>query len=196
MKYYNQLDYPDMPYITDTNHPGSPFESGTIKKAGCGLCSLCMVVDRLCIETLSLEACRELSYRAGANREPGTSMKILAPVIAEKFDLDLTTTDDPQLLAECLRQGGAAVVHVGGDREGHVGIFSHGGHYVAAIGVRGEEFCILDPSWKPDKYQEEPHRSAVRECGVFLYTTAETLAADTANRSPGFYLFHRKSDIH
>lgn len=184
-----------MPYVTDTDHPDSPFAAGTVKKAGCGLCSLCMVVDRLCLEELSLENCRALSYEVGANHEPGTSMKILAPVVAERFGLTLETTDDPTLLAQCLRQGGAAVVHVGGDREGHTGIFSHGGHYVAAISVHDEEFCILDPSWTEDKYADEPRRSAVRECGIFLYTTAKTLTEDTANRSPGFYLFYRKSDI-
>lgn len=194
MIYLNQLDYPDMPYATDIDHPDSPFVTDFVKRAGCGLCSLCMVVDRLCLESLSLEECRDLSYSAGANRAPGTSMEILAPIVAEKFCLALTTTDDPMLLAECLRNGGAAIVHVGGDREGHTGIFSHGGHYVTAISVRDDRFCILDPSWTPDKYDEEPRPSVVRVHGRFLYTTAETLVEDTANRSPGFYLFHRKSD--
>lgn len=195
MRYYNQLNYPDVPYITDTDHPGSEFEqNGTIKMAGCGLCALCMVVDRLCLEPFTLEECRDLSVSVGANYAPGTSLKILAPVIADKFDLHLEMTDDPGRLARCLRQGGAAIVHVGGDREGHAGVFSHGGHYVAALGVRGEEFCILDPSWKEDKYVEEPRRSAVRQHGVWLYTTARVLQEDTANRSPGYYLFERNSD--
>ncbi len=194
MRYLNQLDYPDVPYVTNVDHPDRPLPDNSVKRAGCGLCALCMVVDRLCLENLSLEECRDLSYSAGANRDPGTSMKVLAPVVAERFDLDLTTTDDPRLLAECLRSGGAGIVHVGGDREGHTGIFSHGGHYVTAISVREREFCILDPSWKPDKYREEPRPGVVRERGRFLYVTAETLLEDTAERSPGFYLFRRRSD--
>ena len=195
MRYWNQLLFEDVPYSTNLDEPDSDFAvHGTMKQAGCGLCSLCMVIERLCVETLSLEECRDLAISAGANRKPGTSMDILAPVIAERFDLDLEMTDDTDRLAGCLRGGGAAVVHVGGDREGYTGVFSHGGHYVVAISMREKEFCILDPSWEETKYADEPRKSRVRQNGVWLYATAEVLREDTANRSPGFYLFTRRSD--
>ena len=66
--------------------------------------------------------------------------------------LKLERTNDPERLRECLRTGGAAVVHVGGDYEGHVGVFSHGGHYVAAIAEEADgRIAILDPSYKLGK---------------------------------------------
>lgn len=195
MKYLNQLQYEDMPYPTDTDHPGSDFQvNGTVKRAGCGLCSVCMVVERLSLEPFSLKDCRDLAMQIGANHAIGTDMKILAPAVAQRFDLDLEMSDDPARLADCLRQGGAAVVHVGGDREGYVGTFSNGGHYIAAISVGGDEFCLLDPSWTAEKYTNEPRRSRVRQNDVWLYATAEVLQDATANRTPGYYLFTRRAD--
>ena len=195
MLYLNQLDYADMPYPTNLDEPESDYAAnGTVAKAGCGLCSLCMVVDRLTLSTLSLEECRDLSVSSGANREPGTDMKILGWVVAKKFGLRFRVTADPSALAACLRAGGAAIVNVGGDREGHVGTFSSIGHYVVAVSESGGEFALLDPSWRADKYAEEPRRSRVRESGGLLYATAEVLERDAAGRAPGFYLFNRLSD--
>ena len=44
MKYLNQLDHPDIPYPTDAATEGSRFHDLSIKEAGCGLCSLAMMV--------------------------------------------------------------------------------------------------------------------------------------------------------
>ena len=55
MKYINQLLYENMPYPTDAKNPDSPMKNGNIKRAGCGLCCLCMVVDRLTTQSLPLE---------------------------------------------------------------------------------------------------------------------------------------------
>ena len=197
MLYLNQLNYEDMPYPTNLDEPESDYaKNGTVRKAGCGLCSLCMVVDRLCLEALSLEECRDLSVSSGANREPGTDMKILGPIVAEKFGLRFRVTADTSELAECLRSGGAAIINAGGDRKGHIGTFSDIGHYVVAISESGGKFALLDPSWRPDKYTGEPRRSRVRESGSggLLYATAEVLEQDAANKAPGFYLFKRLSD--
>ena len=50
MKYINQRDYPDIPYITRANPEDPRHERGkktTIRSSGCGLCSALMVADRL-----------------------------------------------------------------------------------------------------------------------------------------------------
>ena len=50
MKFVNQTDYPEIPYITRTKLEGEEYEKGkntTIKTSGCGLCSAIMVLDRL-----------------------------------------------------------------------------------------------------------------------------------------------------
>lgn len=196
MQYWNQLKYEQMPYPTNVKDPDSDFAvHGDVRRAGCGLCSICMVVDRLCLTPLSLEECRDLSVSVGANQEIGTDMKILAPAVAERFGLRLQATDDLTQLIDCLHSGGAAVVNTGGDQGAYTGTFSNGGHYIVAISESGGEFCLLDPSWTADKYQAEPRRSRVRQQGKWLYAPAAVLQRDAASRSPAYYLFNRKSDL-
>lgn len=196
MKYLNQLEYPNMPYLTDTDHPDSEFStSGTIRLAGCGLCSACMVVDRLTTESISLSECIELSVSTGANHGVGTDMKLLAPALARRFRLKLRTSSDVNELLVCLHQGGCAIVNVGGDREGYTGTFSKGGHYIVALSCTDQEICILDPSFTADKFSDEPRSSRVRTNNIWIYCSPEVLAQDAANRSPSFYLFWRAADL-
>ena len=151
------------------------------------------MIDRLCVESFPLEDCRDLSVAVGANHVVGTDMQILAPVVAERFHLQLQTTDDLAQMADCLQNGGAAVINVGGNREGYTGTFSDGGHYLVALRESRGEFCLLDPSWTPQKYREAPRCDRVRQRGRFLYTPADILRQDTASRSPAYYLFSRMS---
>jgi hypothetical protein len=148
-----------------------------------------MIVDRLCRVTLSLIQCRDLAITVGANHAAGTDMRLLAPAIAEQFHLTVQMTDDTAQLAHCLHHGGAAIVNVGGDRSGYTGTFSRGGHYIVALQESSGEFCLLDPSWTPDKYSAPPRSNRVRTDGKLLYTSWEVLQQDTENRTPAYYLF-------
>lgn len=192
MTYLNQLAYPDMPYPTNVDEPESDFATnGTVKRAGCGLCCSCMLVELLTLEHLGLEECRDFAMQIRANHGVGTDMKILAPAIAEKYGLVLRKTDNTEELVQCLRNGGKAIINVGGNREGHDGTFSVGGHYILAVSATEREICILDPSWSEEKFGAEPRKSRVRQHGYWLYCTPEVLTEDTANRTPGYYLFSR-----
>ena len=71
MLYLNQLEYPDIKYPTNVKEPGCDLDvNGNIKDAGCGICSACMMVDRLCTESLSMEECIQMSIDAKANLDP------------------------------------------------------------------------------------------------------------------------------
>lgn len=197
MKYINQLDYPDWLYITRTKQEGAAFEKGkttTIRSSGCGLCSAIMVADRLLPNCeFDLKEALRIAYRTEANYAAGTSYKLFAPAFAEQFGLEYEMTSDPERLRYCLRTGGAAVAHVGGDREGHIGVFSHGGHYVAVIGEeRDGRLAVLDPSYKENKYEEEGRVGKVElKNGVIALCDIQVLVDDCANRSPSFWLFWR-----
>ena len=87
--YINQLAYADVPYPTTLN-PGDvlrePYPS--VARAGCGLCCVCMMVEFLTGERLSVEACINLSIRAGANYY-GTDMNRLGRAAAKRFNLEM-----------------------------------------------------------------------------------------------------------
>lgn len=192
MIYINQLERKEIPFEHDLDNGGAG-EYSNVAAAGCGPCSVCMVINNMTLDTPSLEEIINLVYEAKANREPGTDMKLLAPLVAERFNLDYKSTDNVGELITHLQNGGMAVANVGGDREGHIGVFSHGGHYIAVIGFVNGELCILDPSYKTDKFNEDGRRGLIREIPPYLYCAPEVLVRDTENRTPGYYLFSRKS---
>lgn len=197
MKYIKQLDYPHWLYITRNGLDGEEREKGkitTVRSAGCGLCSAIMVADRLVPNCeFGLKEAIDLSYESSANHKVGTDYKIYAPAFAKKMGFRLEMTNDLEQLRYCLRTGGAAVIHVGGDYEGHVGVFSHGGHYVAAIAEEADgRIAILDPSYKPEKYEEDGRKGKVEvKCDVLALCDVQVLAEDTATRDPSLYLFWR-----
>ena len=93
-----------------------------------------------------------------------------------------------------LRDGGCIIANVGGDQKDrdYIGLFSHGGHYITLISADDKEVCVLDPSWRIDKYEEEGRQGKVRMDGKFVYCSHETLDQDASSRSPRYYLFARK----
>ena len=198
MKYISQLEFPDIPYITRYELEGEEREKGkstTVRSSGCGLCSAIMVLDRLVPEyTFDLEDAVKFSYDCEANHRKGTNYKRFAPKFAEKFGLELEMSNDAERLRYCLRTGGAAVIHIKGDREGHVGVFSNGGHYSAAISEeRDGRIAVLDPSYKEGKYEEEGRKGLVElKNGVIALCDMQVIIDDTLPADPSFYLFWRK----
>ena len=197
MLYLNQLDYPHIPYITRTELSPEEQEYGkttTIKTSGCGLCSAVMVAHLLLPNcTFTLEDALQLAYDTQANIIVGTRYKRFGPAFAEKLELVMEMTNDPQEVLRCLRTGGAVVANSGGDKEGHIGVFTHGGHYVVAFAEEPDgRIAILDPSYCPGKYDEEGRQGLVEmKHGVIALCSMETLAADCSNRDPAYFLFHR-----
>lgn len=192
MLYLNQLKYGHIPYQHNMKNGGPPPGRANVGTSGCGPCSLCMVVENLTCGHLDLEECVRMSERLKANMELGTDLKILAPAVAEKCGLEYSFTDEKEVLADHLRRGGMAVANSSGDRDGYIGVFTHGGHYVAVNSIDGDEVCILDPSYKEGKFEEEGRKGKVLVDEPFVYCSLETLWEDCAGRSPRFYLFRRK----
>ena len=154
-----------------------------------------MVADRLLVDyDFDLEDAIQLSYDTKANHRRGTDYQRFAPAFAEKMGLRLEMTLDPERLLACLRTGGAAVAHVA-EREDHVGLFTHGGHYIAVIGEEPDgRIAILDPSYKEGKYEEEGRKGKVElKNGVIALCSMEVLQEDAVkDRKAAYYLFWRK----
>ena len=190
MLYINQGNYPDMPFPNNVEG-GCPPEKQNIAKAGCGICSACMVVDHLTTQSLSLEECVQMAVETKANLRPGTSMVKLAPALVKKFGLKFSHTADKAEMLACLHRGGRVIVNVANRPDGTPGLFTKGGHYMVLVSADGERICFLDPNLD-EKYKEEAMKEKVdTRSAPILYCDADLLEYETENREIKYYLFER-----
>ena len=193
MRHVNQRRYSYIPYPQFMSQPENPKgKKGTVRSGGCGLCSVCMVIDQLTTQELSVRECTELSMAVGGNHMDGTDMKVLGPVVAEKFHLDFSMSNDIGEAIEAIRDGGRVICLVSAREEGNKGIFTSGGHYIVAIAATKKEICILDPSWRSDKYTKWIKEGLVRAEGTLVYTSPEVLDAEGKRSEFRYYIFRRK----
>ncbi len=184
-----------MEYLTRLELPDEDIHT-SVSSSGCGLCSACMIVDQLTDRVLTLEHARQISYDTKANLRRGTSMKPFGPAVAELFGLEYRATDSEEELAEHLRNGGKAILHVRGKHDGVLGLFARSGHYITAISINGDELCILDPSYEKGKYDEPERRDKVRCVYPFVYCKMKYVKEEQApHATDGKYihLFSRKT---
>lgn len=130
----------------------------------------------------------------GGNHDDGTDMRVFGPVVAEKFNLDFSMSDDISEAVEAVRDGGRVIVLVSGNREGHEGVFSKGGHFILMIAATKKEVCILDPSWRSEKYARWLKQGVVRAEGTMVYTTPQVLDDCASRTKPRYYIFRRKEE--
>lgn len=195
MRYVNQLEYPHLPYPTKLRMENVPEEKKktTVRSSGCGLCCACMTVDLLTDKELGIEECVTIAKDCGANHSVGTNMTILAPVIAEKFGLVYTKTNDLAEAVAHLQSGGAVIAHVGIPEGAPIGLFTKSGHYISLISTDGKDFCILDPSWSPEKYKIPERIGRVNEANApYLYCDVNTVHSETKPGRTKYHLFARR----
>jgi hypothetical protein len=194
MIYLNQMDYPHIPYYTRVKKDIPREEMlRSVAKSGCGLCCVCMTVDALTTESLSIEDCVRLSEDCVANHSIGTDMNVLGPVVAEKFGLEYTKTSDLSEAIEHLRKGGKIIAHVGVPEGKEIGLFTKGGHYISLIATDGESFSILDPSYTPEKFHIPEREGRVNDAAApFLYCDVNTVHAETKPGRVKYHLFARR----
>lgn len=192
MLYLNQLDFPHVKYNHNMANGGPPKGRDSVKTSGCGLCCAAMVVDHLTTKSLSVEECVRLSEESGANLEIGTSMEVLGRVIADRFDLDFSYTNDINDAVTHLQKGGRVIALVGCSRDGYVGLFTNSSHFILLVSYDGNEFEILDPSFTDTKYTAEGRVGRVRVDAPFIYSSKEEIMLATEEKNQRYFLFSRK----
>lgn len=186
MHYTNQKQFPHLRYNHNVANGGPPEGKNTVASSGCGLCALCNVVNALTVKHLFVEDCVRLSVENGANMGRGTEMSVLAPIIADMYNLDYSGTADVKEAIIHLQNGGQIIAHMG------KGLFTDGGHFINLISFAEGEFCVLDPGYSPEKFERADGKGKVHINAPFIYCDAQLLHSETRERPIKYYLFKRK----
>lgn len=195
MRYLNQKNYRHIPYMHNLDAGGAPEDRRNVATSGCGLCCMCMVVDRLTTQTLELSECVRMAEDCGANHKPGSRMHILGPVAAERFGLSYAATDSLVDVKKTLQAGGCAIMFTGGVHGDRKGIFTQNpnGHYIVLLSVdENDDFCILDPNYDAEKFLVEGVCDKVKVCAPYLYCSGNVLMGEMTDLAAPFYLFNKK----
>ena len=145
--YYNQNNYPNIPYPSIDN------PNATIKSGGCGATCAAMIIANMTGYQVDPPTIAGYAIKIGARVSGGTDMNVLAKkMCADYGGISYKTTNDENALLSHLKSGGMAVANVGGNRQGYIGVFSDGGHYVVAAGLAADgRIIILDPGYYTGK---------------------------------------------
>ncbi|GEM_PF-107065 len=187
MGYYNQNNYTSVPY------PSSAYPDATVKSGGCGVCCASMVVEELTGKKWPPNQSAAYSIAVGARVSGGTDMKRLAACISKDFGLCHQTTSNIDILMEHLSKG-MAIVNVGGNRAGYVGLFSDSGHFITAAGMKAGKMVIHDPGYYGGKFSKAGRAGKVAISGNEIYVDPALLDKDAENRSPKYYLFYKEDN--
>lgn len=185
MVYYNQNNYANIPYAAD----GYP--NATVKSGGCGVVCASMVVENLTGTHFPPDQSAQFAIKKRARVSGGTDMKVLANALCAEFGLTVKTSNAMAELLSAVGNGAIAIANTGGDRAGHMGVFSNGGHYVVVYGVDGEKLQILDPGLYSGKYNKQHRKAVIVTDNTFIKAPASLLDGDCANRAPRYYIFKK-----
>ena len=184
--FYNQNDYPDVPY------PWRDRPNDSIADAGCGLCACCMIVEALTGKTYTPPEAAKLALAVGARDAGGSDISLLAPAVCGIFRLHYELTNDAGRVLQFLQDGrGMVVANPGGDREGWVGVFTDTGHYIVLAAAQGREIKVWDPMLRPGRYDKEGRRGKARVEGNDAFADIAVIAKDCDNRTPAYTLIWR-----
>ena len=180
--FYCQLDYGHIPFPS----PTSP--QGTVADNGCGVCAASMLVENMLGLPFPPEESARLAKACGAREGYGTDLYIYAKALSEHFHMPVRDTEDVEEAMAFLRaKKGMVIANVRGDREGYTGVFSDGGHYILVTRARGDEIAVLDPCYRPGRFDIPGRAGKVRMDGIVALSTKDVLQADCFERP--FFLF-------
>ncbi|MBE6719641.1 MAG: hypothetical protein E7571_03160 [Ruminococcaceae bacterium] len=152
----------------------------TIGSSGCGACASLMIIRNLTDYEPTLESYVEKLIEIGARASYGNDINKISEYLNSEYNIDYTCTKSVDKLKKHLKSGGMAIAHVGSKK-----LFAKAGHFVVVAGIvkdeeENERAIILDPSFKPSKYQKQKRIDAGIEYSEDGIVTApfETLLDD------------------
>ena len=185
--FYCQLDYAHVKFPA----PESGF--GDLANNGCGPLAVSMLVENMLGIPFPPEESAAFFLACGARAAVGTDLYIASEAVAKRFGLAVTNTEKPNEAYEFLAAGrGMVIANTYGDRpeDGYIGVFSDSGHYILLTGARDGQVSVLDPMYRPGRFDKPGRAGKVRMEGNLAHADFSVVASDCMHRP--FFLFEKK----
>ena len=184
MNFYCQLDYKHISY------PSPSSINGNIADNGCGVCCASMVVEALCNIEYPIEVSARFSKKSGAREGFGTNMAILAPAIADEFNLKVIPTYDTKEVLKFLQdKKGLVIANTIGDHDDWIGVFSDGRHYIVLCSADNNTVGVWDPMYREGRYDIEGRKGKVKMDGFTAYADFSIVENDCQGKC--YYMFSK-----
>ena len=142
------------------------------------------------------EEAARFAKMCGARETWGTNLYVFSPAFAAHMGMTVRDTEDA---AEALRflqeKRGMVIANTQGDREkdGYIGVFSNGGHYIVIAEAEGTTVKVWDPMYKEGsgRFDIPGRKGKVRLDGTDAYADMSVLAEDCKDRP--FFLFEKRT---
>lgn len=182
MKYFIQFQ-------TETKYKNVSYGHNSVYNSACGCASLCNALENAGIAKVPLLDMCKFSVNHGARESGGTNEDTLLKAASQKWNFEYKCTSKNAELIEHLKNGGTAILHAGDSYK----LFSNGGHYVCAVGAKGNDVIILDSYWYDGKYtQTSLRKDNVKVLGKgIVQTSLYCCGKATIDRSPSYYLIKK-----
>ena len=185
--FYCQLDYEGVAY------PSPKDGFGNLSNNGCGPISCSMLIENMLGVPFPPEEAAAFFLECGARADVGTNLYVGAKAVAGRFGLSVRDTKDAREAFLFLREKrGMVIANTYGDRpeDGYIGVFSDSGHYILLTGVEGEKVRVLDPMYRPGRFDIPGRAGKVRMEGNLAIADFSIVASDCRNRP--FFLFSKE----
>ena len=186
--FYCQLDYENVAYPSPKNG------FGNLANNGCGPISASMLIENMLGVPFPPEEAARFFLECGARADVGTNFYVAAKAVAERFGLSARDTEDAREAFAFLSEGrGMVIANTFGDRpeDHYIGVFSDSGHYILLTGVEGEKVRVLDPMYRPGRFDSPGRAGKVRMEGNLAIADFSIVASDCVHRP--FFLFSKEA---
>ena len=166
--YYNQTD----PRWKNHPYPASPgYEDKTIGTSGCGPTCAAMVISSS-KETIYPDQMGDISIENGF-RVPGGTSDDLYPYVANRWGLEYKRLSSSYETFDYVKNGWAVIICCG------PGLWTTDGHFILAIGYRGDQIEIYDPYLYSGKFDRPGRQGLVDLEGNSAYVQIDTFKANS-----------------
>ena len=178
--YYNQAD----PRWASHPYPSQELPGATIKSGGCGVTCAAMVVSSS-KEIVRPDTMGDIARENGFRPNGGTAWELF-PYVAQRWGLETREVKSSYEALQACRDGYFVVILCG------AGLWTTGGHYILAVGSRGDQIEIFDPYLYAGKFNRYGRQGKVSVEGNSCFVQIDTFKQNS--EAHAFFAYKITSD--